>query len=144
MSYIPRVQEVVLPLLRLYLPAKNVQWDDNPGDTGSWVKHINDRVYPVINVRRLGGLPVDLRFLDLPVIELTVYGKDSLEESEQLLLDAQEVLFDCMTYQRVVPGVGYIHSYRQTMGPTPFDSPYDDTFRIQSLIQLGLRPSRGI
>lgn len=142
MPHIPRVQEIVLPLLAQYLPLKNTAWASDPGNLGSWVNHPNDRVYPVINVRRLGGLARDLRFLDLAVIELTVFGKVSLEDSEDLLLDAQEVLFDSMLLQRVVPGIGYIHSYRQTMGPTPFDSPYDDSWRIQSLIQIGLRPSR--
>lgn len=140
MSHIPRVQAVVIPLLRTYLPEANPQWDAVPGEVVSWVPHVEERIYPLLNVRRLGGLPLDNRFLDLPVIELTAFGSGTLEETEQLLLDAQDVLFDSMLLQRVVSGAGYIHSYRQTMGPTPFDSPYDDTFRVQSLIQLGLRP----
>lgn len=142
MSHIPRIQDVVIPLLREHLPDTNVEWNDEPGDIVSWVPHVDDRVYPTLNVRRLGGLPVDNRFLDLPVIELTAFGNITLEDTEQLLLDAQDVLFDSMVFQRVIAGEGYIHSYRQTMGPTPFDSPYDDTWRVQSLIQLGLRPSR--
>lgn len=133
MSTMPRVQEIVIPLLRERFPS-GVQ-------IGSWVALLNDRVYPVINVRRLGGLPVDVKLLDRPVIELTVYSNINIEHGEQLLLDAQEALWVAMTHQTVLPGaVGYIHSYRQTMGPTSFDSPYDGTWRLQSLIQLGIRP----
>jgi hypothetical protein len=135
MSTIPRVQAIVIPLLRTRFPT-DVQ-------IGSWVAELPDRVYPVINVRRLGGLPVDIRLLDRAVIELTVYSDASLgiAAGEQLLLDAQEALFDAARFQTVPPGAGgYIHSYRQTMGPTSFDSPYDGTFRLQSLIQLAIRP----
>lgn len=131
MAQMPRVQEVVIPLLRTALPSVHV---------GSWVPELKDRTYPILNVRRLGGLPVDVRLLDRAVIELTAYGDVNLEDTETLLLDAQEVLWDAVTMQKTIPGVGYLHSYRQTMGPTQFDSPYDDTWRVQSLIQLGLRP----
>lgn len=133
MEEMPRVQEVVIPVLRTAFPLAQVV---------SWVPEKKDRVFPILNVRRLGGLPVDPELLDLAVIELTCYGLQSLgiEETDRQLLRAQRVLWDAVKFQTVIPDVGYLHSYRQTMGPTQFDSPYDETFRIQSLIQLGLRP----
>lgn len=138
MSQMPRVQDVVIPLLRdsLGLPV----YGHGDAEVYSWIPYKSDRSYPVFNVRRLGGLPVDRRLLDRAVIELTAYDSRTLEDTEQLLLDAEEILWDAVRLQTPVAGVGYLHSYRQTMGPTQFDSPYDDTWRIQSLIQLGLRP----
>jgi len=134
MSNMPRVQEVVIPILRATLP--------DTVKVGSWIEHIDDRTYPMINVRRLGGLARDIRMLDLATIELTAYDSTDLETTEQLLMDCMEILWDARTLQTTVPGKGYIHSYRQTMGPTQFDSPFDDSWRIQSLIQLGIRPNR--
>lgn len=131
MLLMPRVQEVVIPILREDFPEAQV---------GSWVSYIKDRNYPMINVRRMGGYPVDPAMLDRATIELTVYGNVNLAETERLLLDAQIAIWDAVRTQRTVPDKGYLHSYRQTMGPTQFDSPYDNTWRVQSLIQLGLRP----
>jgi hypothetical protein len=135
----PRVQKVVLPILRTELA------DDYPTlNTGSWVKDVDLRTYPVLNIRRLSGLAVDVARLDRPVIELTAYGdKDmGLTGTENLYLDARQVLWDAVERQTVVSGVGYLHSFFEVMGPTQFDSPYDGTWRIQGLIQLGLRPVR--
>lgn len=127
----PRVQEVVLPLLRARL--------DPTISVTSWVSDVDLRTYPIVNIRRLGGLPVDLNFLDRPVIEMTVYHDKGLVEAEDLFMDCRQVLQDAVDKQTVTPA-GYLHSYFETMGPTQFDSPYDDTWRIQGLIQLGLRP----
>jgi hypothetical protein len=133
MEEMPRVQDVVIPLLRDAFPGAQVV---------SWVPEKADRQFPILNVRRLGGLPVDPEMLDLAVIELTCYGLQSLglPATDRQLLRAQRTLWDAVKFQTVVPNMGYLHSYRQTMGPTQFDSPYDETFRVQSLIQLGLRP----
>jgi hypothetical protein len=107
---------------------------------------VKDRTYPIVNVRRLGGLAHAQRpdQLDRPVIELTAYGdkKLGLTGTEDLYLDARFLLQEMVKLQIVVPGSGHLHSYFETMGPTQFDSPYDDTWRIQGLIQLGLRPAR--
>jgi hypothetical protein len=128
---IPRVQEIIIPLLRTAFPTVQVV---------SWVPEIDDRQYPIMNVRRAGGYPVDPRLLDRGTVELTSYGNVNLEETEQLLKRTQIALWDAVQNQTVVPGVGYLHSYRQTFGPTQFDSPYDNTWRVQSLVQFGFRP----
>jgi len=128
---IPRVQEIIIPLLRAAFPTVQVV---------SWVPEITDRQYPILNVRRAGGYPVDPRLLDRGTVELTSYGDVNLEETEQLLKRTQIALWDAVQNQTVVPGVGYLHSYRQTFGPTQFDSPYDNTWRVQSLVQFGFRP----
>lgn len=128
---IPRVQEIIIPLLRAAFPTVQVV---------SWVPEIDDRHYPIMNVRRAGGYPVDPKLLDRGTVELTSYGNVNLEETEQLLKRTQIALWDAVRNQTVVPGVGYLHSYRQTFGPTQFDSPYDNTWRVQSLVQFGFRP----
>ena len=128
----PRIQEVLIPALREALPGVTIS---------SWISDVDKRQFPIINIRRLGGLPKDVDRLDKPVIELTAYSRDGLVATENLYLDARQVIWDMWKTQKVTPA-GYLHSYFETMGPTQFDSPFDDTWRIQGLIQLGLRPPR--
>lgn len=128
----PRVQEVLFPVLREEMP--DVMFT-------SWVPALEHRTYPLINIRRLGGLPVHVRRLDRPVIEMTAYSRDGAVACEDLYLDARTVVFDMVDKQTVTPA-GYLHSFFETLGPTPFDSPFEDTWRVQGLIQLGLRPPR--
>ena len=129
----PRVQAVVLSVLREQLgPEVKV---------GSWVEGVDFRQFPLINVRRLGGIAIDPKRLDRATIELTAYGKEGLVQTENLLLDARQVIWDMVENQVVTPK-GHLHSFRETMGPTQFDSPYDGTWRVQCLIQLGVRPPR--
>lgn len=129
----PRVQDVVIPLLRTGL---------GPGvQVGSWVSDVDDRVYPLLNIRRLGGLAMDIDFLDLPVIEMTAYHSAGLVDCEDLYLDARKVLQNAVDNQTQTD-YGYLHSMFETLGPTQFDSPFEETWRIQGLIQLGLRPKR--
>lgn len=127
----PRVQEIVIPVLRAELPGVNIT---------SWVPDVDHRTYPILNIRRLGGLAVDVRRLDRAVIEVTAYSRDGVVGTENLYLDARTVIWDMVDKQTVVPGVGYLHSFFETFGPTQFDSPYDDTWRIQGLIQVAMRP----
>lgn len=128
----PRVQSIILPVLREALPGVTV---------GSWYRDIDYRTFPILNIRRLGGVGPDPKRLDLPVIEMTAYTQESLPATESLYMDAREVLLDMVERQTVTPS-GYLHSFTETMGPTPFDSPFEDTWRVQGLIQLGVRPLR--
>lgn len=129
-----RVQSIVLPVLRDELTGVKV---------GSWVEDIDHRTYPLVNIRRLGGpgLLASRRLIDFAVIELTAIHDVGLIECENLLLDARQAIYD-MVDKQVVTEHGYLHSYFETMGPTQFDSPYEDTWRVQCLIQLGIRPPR--
>jgi hypothetical protein len=128
----PRVQSIILPVLREALPGVTI---------GSWYRDIDYRTFPIINVRRLGGAGPDPKRLDRPVIEMTAYTQESLPATENLYMDAREVLLDMVERQTVTPS-GYLHSFTETMGPTPFDSPFEDSWRVQGLIQLGVRPLR--
>jgi hypothetical protein len=128
----PRVQEVLFPVLREEFPGVTVS---------SWVPQVDSRVYPIINVRRLSGISGFPDRLELPVIELTVYSRDGLVPAEDLYLDARLVIFNMVENQTLTPA-GYLHSYFETMGPIQLDSPFDDSWRIQGLIQLGVRPLR--
>lgn len=128
----PRVHDILLPHLKNEFP--DVMFT-------SWVPHTSQREYPLVNIRRLGGLPVNVSRLDMPVVELTTYGDVDLGTTENLFYDVRQCLFD-MVDQQIVTPAGYLHSYFETMGPTQFDSPYEDTWRVQGLIQLGVRPPR--
>lgn len=132
MSRIPRVQAIILPILREAFPDVNVR---------SWGEDIDFRSFPILNIRRIGGtrnknLPMDM---DMAVVELTCYGDVGLPETEQLYLDALEVLYHSVRTQRVTPE-GYLHSLRETMGMTQFSSSMMDSWRVQGLIQVGIRP----
>ena len=109
---------------------------------GSWTPQIKYRNWPYIKIRRLGGRAVDPTRLDRAVIEMTAYARGGLEVTEDLYLDARQVLWEMVDKQIVVPGVGHLHSFFETMGMTQFDSPFEDTWRVQGLIQLGLRPAQ--
>lgn len=131
---IPRVQKVVMPILRQALP-------DNV-TVSSWVNDIDYREYPIVNIRRLGGYrdrdnPL---LFDHPVIEMTVLGAEGLVETEELYSAAFEALNEAARKQTVVDD-GYITYVQETMGMTQFGALFQDTFRVQGLIKLGIRPN---
>lgn len=130
----PRVQAVLFPTLRAELPGVQVV---------SWVPDVDYRQFPILEVRRLGGFGKDVSRLDKPTIEMTAYGTTDLPTTEDLYMDARQVIWDMVQNQTVEPDVGYLHSYLEVLGPTQFDSPFDDSWRVQGLIQLGVRPTRG-
>ena len=136
MPSIARVQEIVLPILRDSFTLNGVT-------VTSWVPDIDHREFPMINIRRIGGgrHPDNPNKLSLPVIEMTCYSSSSLIEAERLYEDALEVLYDAAKTQKQTPK-GYLHSIRETMGATQFSSLYMDSWRVQGLIQLGIRPPR--
>ncbi|AWN06036.1 tail terminator [Mycobacterium phage Relief] len=133
----PRIQSVVIPLLRDALVP------DKAKKVGSWIENIDYREFPLVNVRRIGGgrHPNRPTQFATPVIELTVYHTKGLIECEQLYEDCLDVLYDAVKTQKQTPK-GYLHSIRETMGATQFSSPFMDSWRVQGLIALGLRPPR--
>lgn len=148
MSEMPRVQAVTLPILKD--AGLTVDTDDFglvSVTVNSWVPDIDYREFPILQVRRVGGFR-SVRFpkrLALPVIEMTAYtaavnGGD-LPATEQLYEDALEVLFDAVRKQTQTDA-GYLHSIKETFGATQFGSLFQDSWRVQGLIQLGVRPPR--
>jgi hypothetical protein len=138
----PRVEQIVLPILRADFPA-HVK-------VVSWTPDVDRRTYPIVKIRRMSGLPNQKRpdLLDFANIEVTAFSTATdthyrgYSGTQDLILDAQHLLFLAVRNQTVIDGVGYLHSMFQTMGPIQLDSPFDDTWRWQSIIQLGLRPVR--
>lgn len=133
-SRFPRVQEVVIPILREAIPEAQV---------GSWSADIDYREYPVINVRRIGGNRSRTRpdLIDFPVIELTAYGGEGLPETEVLYNRALDALYEAARKQ-VVVAAGHVMSVKEPMGMTQFSSLFQDSYRVQGLIQIGIRRSR--
>ena len=132
MSVLPRIQAIVLPILREALPGIKV---------GSWVEDIDYREFPMLNIRRIGGVRHDRKplRLDMPVIEMTAFGSVGLPETERFYEDALEALYEAVRLQTLTEA-GYLHSIKETMGMTQFSSLYMDSWRVQGLIRLGLRP----
>ncbi|QFG04597.1 tail terminator [Mycobacterium phage Keziacharles14] len=131
----PRIQKIVLPLLR-----------EGLGDevkVGSWVEDIDYRDFPMINIRRIGGIrnPAAPTLHSLPVIEMTCYSKESLIACENLYEEALDVLYEAVRTQKATPA-GRLQSLYETMGATQFSSLYQDSWRIQGLIRLGIRKPR--
>jgi hypothetical protein len=135
----PRVQEVIMPTLQESLEAKY------PGiNVTSWYKDVTRRSFPFINVRRVSGNndAKDPDVLDHAVIEMTAYTNVSYPATEDLYMDARYIIYQMWKQQVVIEGVGYIHSFFETLSPLQFDSPFDGTWRVQGMIQLGMRPVR--
>lgn len=132
MSVMPRIAPIVLQILREALPGVTVT---------TWGADIDYRQFPLINIRRVGGKRHDRRptQLSMPVVEMTCYTSEGLPETEQLYEDALEALYEAQRLQRQFP-TGYLHSIEETMGATQFSSLFMDSWRVQGLIQLGLRP----
>jgi hypothetical protein len=131
---INRVQEIALPILRAAMPDMTFT---------SWGADVDYRVFPYVNIRRLGGLPDPGRpnLLDKPVLEVTGYSAVNLIDCENIIYDVRHALWEAVDRQTVTDA-GYFHSYFETLGPTQFDSPFEDTWRVQFLVQLGVRPPR--
>lgn len=136
MAALPRVQAVVLPLLRA---------DDRlDGVTvTTWVPDIDYREFPMLNVRRIGGTrnPTAPMIHSKPVIELSAYSTEGLIECETLYETALDVLYDAVRDQTMT-AAGYLQSMFETFGATQFSSLYQDSWRIQGLIRLGVRKPR--
>ncbi|AIW02918.1 tail terminator [Mycobacterium phage Malec] len=133
---LPRVQKVVAPILRADPRMEGVT-------ITTWVPDVDYREFPMINIRRIGGIrnPKAPRLHTLPVIEMTAYTTEGLIETEELYEEALDVLYDAVHDQIVTPA-GYLQSMYETMGATQFSSLYQDSWRIQGLIRLGVRRPR--
>ena len=132
MSSLPRIQSLVIPILRAAFPGVRV---------GSWVEDIDYRIFPMLVVRRVGGTrygggPTQFGF---STIELSAYGTVDLPTTETLYEDALDVLYDSVNDQ-FVEGLGYLHSIKETFGGTQFSSLFQDSWRVQGLISFGVRP----
>ena len=71
----------------------------------------------------------------------TVAPDGGLPETEQLYEDALEALYEAVRKQTQTDA-GYLHSIKETLGATQFSSLFQDSWRVQGLIQLGIRPPR--
>jgi len=127
-----RVQGIILPILRAELP--DVMFTSSIPD-------VDDREYPLVNIRRLGGVPVWMDRLDRVTVEIIAVSAESPIASEELYMDVRQVIWDAKDRQ-VTNDKGYIHSFRETVGPTAVSAPFPDTWMFQGLIQLGVRPPR--
>lgn len=136
MAGFPRVQQIIVPILR-----------NDPRLDGvtitTWVPDIDFREFPLINVRRIGGIrnPALPTLHSQPVVEMTAYTKGGLIECEDLYETALDVLYDAIAHQTVTPA-GYLQSMYETMGATQFSSSFQDSWRVQGLIRLSVRRPR--
>lgn len=136
MASMPRVQKIVVPILRADPRLAGVT-------VTTWVPDIDFREFPILNVRRIGGgRNTTLPFLhSSPVIELTAFSDESLIKCEELYETALDVLYDA-AHRQVVTEHGYIQSMFETMGATQFSSLFQDSWRVQGLIRLAVRKPR--
>ncbi|ATN92151.1 tail terminator [Mycobacterium phage TipsytheTRex] len=136
MARLPRVQTVVAPILRSDPRLEGVT-------ITTWVPDVDYREFPMINLRRIGGIrnAKAPTLHTLPVVEMTAYTTEGLIETEELYETALEVLYDAVKNGTQTPA-GYLTSIFETMGATQFSSLYQDSWRIQGLIRLGVRRPR--
>lgn len=136
MAEMPRVQKVVVPLLR-----------GAPRLTGvtvvTWIPDIDHRDFPMLQIRRIGGIrnPIAPLIHSSPVIELSAYSTEGLIECEELYETALDVLYTAV-HNQTQTDAGYLQSIYETMGATQFSSLFQDSWRIQGLIRLCVRRPR--
>jgi hypothetical protein len=138
MAKMPRIQRVLVPILRTW-PAIVARGNVT---VETWIPDLDYRTFPLINLRRVGGnRNINQPLLhSAPVVEMTVYGTVNLPDTENLYEDALEALYDAAWRATVIPTVGALSGIKETMGATELASPFQDSWRIQGLIKLGLRP----
>jgi hypothetical protein len=136
MPVMPRVQRIVLPILRDALPDRV--------KCGSWLEDVDYRELPLVNVSRTGGVRHNKhpKKLSFPDVELLVISADGLVEAEELYDDALEALYDAVSRQKILPGGFYLHSILETSGPNNLETPFNDSWAIQGVIALGIRPPK--
>lgn len=128
----PRVQEVLVPTLRIAFPSVSIT---------TWIPDVDKRNLPLVNIRRVGGTAVDVQRLDNASIEIAAHTREGLVDTEDLYLNVREVVWHLVADQTVTDA-GYFHSFRETIGPMTTESPFENSWRVQGVIQLGLRPAR--
>lgn len=136
MASFPRIQKVVMPILRADPRLEGVT-------ISSWVADIDHRTFPLINIRRIGGRRNENAptIHSAPVIEMTAFSTKDLIDCENIYETALDVLYDAVENQVVTPE-GYIQSMFETMGSTQFSSMFQDSWRVQGLIRLSVRKPR--
>lgn len=129
-----RPADVVLPILRAALPAASVV---------TWIPDVDYRTYPLVLLRRDGGPRHRTRptKLALPVVDISVFSAEDLAAAETLYDDVLDVLFDAVRAQTQT-AAGYLHSMRETAGPSQDESPFPDTWMVHGAVRLGVRPPR--
>lgn len=133
---INRVQAVVVPILRADPRLEGVT-------IVTWVPDVDFREFPMINIRRIGGIrnPKAPLLHSLPVIEMSVYTTKDLIQAEEIYETALDVLFEAEQYQTRTPA-GCIQNVKETMGATQFSSLYQDSWRVQGLLRFAIRKPR--
>lgn len=136
MAAMPRTQQVVVPILRGDHRLSGVA-------VTTWVPDIDYREFPMLNVRRIGGIrnPNMPMLHSSPVIELSAYTNTNLIDCEELYETALDVLYDAIRNQTQT-SAGYLQSLYETMGATQFSSLFQDSWRVQGLIRLAVRTPR--
>lgn len=128
----PRVEAVLLPILRDAFPGVQVV---------SVIPDVDQRSYPLVSIRRIGGLAVAMDGLDRATVEVLVFTTDGYAETQELYMDVRQAIWDAVD-QQMVTDAGYLHSFTESVGPMATSSTFDDTWLVQGLIQLGVRPPR--
>lgn len=136
MAKLARVQRIVLPILQACPDLNGVA-------VKTWFEDIDYRQLPMITIKRMGGKRHEQRPTEFGrmVIEMSAYGTTDLPTTETMYDNALEALYEAVDRQTQTE-FGYLHSMKETTGMTLFDSPFPDSWRVQGLIQLGVRPPR--
>lgn len=136
MANMPRVQQVLLPILRSDPRLEGVHFT-------TWIPDIDYREFPLINIRRIGGIrnPTLPWLHSEPVVEMTAISIEGLIECEELYETALDVLYDAV-HDQIQTEAGYLQSMYETMGATQFSSLFQDSWRIQGLIRFCVRRPR--
>lgn len=126
----PRMAEVILPVVRREIPEAQVV---------TWMPELKDRTYPLILIRRVGGIAYDAELADRPTVDIQVYHKESLAAAEGLALRVRGALVGAWKSQEVVDGKGTVNFIREMSGPNYVRDPGDNAWRIQMMLSILIR-----
>lgn len=128
----PRVEDIILPLLRSALPGVTV---------GTWVEDIDHRSFPLVHLHHIGGVRHDRRpkQLAMPEVQMACMRSDNLANTTIMYNTALEALYDAWLNQTVTPA-GYLSSFVETTGMRQGPSPYQDSWFVSGTMKFGVRP----
>ena len=127
-----RPQSVVLPLLRADLPGVSVV---------SEIPDVDHRTLPMVWIRRAGGTrnPKAPTLHSRPELDIAAVSAAGLVEAEELYEDVLDALYEAVSLQVTIPGVGYLQSLKEAQGATQSLSPFPDSWSVEGSVRVGLR-----
>ena len=129
---LPRVAEILLPIIREAVPSAQV---------ATVMPEVSHKDYPLILVRRVGGVAINMDLLDRVTVDIQVFHNGTMAEAEDIALAVRGSLWSAYRKQRVIAGKGHIGYFTEMSGPGSVASDIPGVWRYQALYSVRIRPA---